>query len=86
MGLNSPEYALCMIGAFKQGITVTPISASYKQPEITRQLEMSEAEKILIEKRFLPLVLDAMKNMESMIFLCRAVEIFEMSDFNFSCN
>ena len=80
MGLNSPEYALCMIGAFKQGITVTPISASYKPPEITRQLEMSEAKKILLEKRFLPLILDAMKNMESMIYLCCTVEILEMSN------
>ena len=79
MGLNSPEYALCMIGAFKQGITVTPISASYTPPEITRQLEMSEAKKILIEKRFLPLVLDAMKNMESMIYLCCIVEILQLN-------
>ena len=78
MGLNSPEYALCMIGAFKQGITVTPISASYTPPEITRQLEMSEAKKILIEKRFLPLVLDAMKNMESMFYLCGIVQIFKI--------
>ena len=64
MGLNSPEYALCMVGAFKQGIIVTPISASYTPPEITRQLEMSEAKKILIEKRFLPLVLEAVKNLK----------------------
>ena len=65
MGLNSPEYALCMVGAFKQGIIVSPISAAYTPPEITRQLEMSEAKKILIEKRFLPLVLEAVKNMNS---------------------
>ena len=25
MGLNSPEYALCMLGAFKFGIVITPI-------------------------------------------------------------
>ena len=65
MGLNSPEYALCMIGAFKFGIIVTPISASYKPPEIARQLEMSEAKKILIEEKFLPLVLAAMQSLKS---------------------
>ena len=69
MGLNSPEYALCMLGAFKFGIVVTPISASYKPLEIARQLEMSEAKKILIEQKFLPLVLEAVKNMTSKCIL-----------------
>lgn len=67
MGLNSPEYALCMVGAFKFGIIVTPISASYKPLEITRQLEMSEAKKVLIERKFLPLMLEAVKYIESKI-------------------
>ena len=64
MGLNSPEYALCMIGAFKMGIVISPISASYTPPEITRQLKMSNAKKVLIEKKFLPAVLAAVKNMK----------------------
>ena len=68
MGQNSPQYALSMIGAFKFGIVITPISASYKPPEIQRQLEMSSAKKVLIERQFLPLVLDATKNMTSTKF------------------
>ena len=63
MGFNSPEYVLSMLGAFKFGIVVTPISTSYKAPEIARQLEMSDAKKVLIEKKFLPLVLEASKNL-----------------------
>ena len=66
MGLNSPEYALCMFGAFKFGIVVTPISASYKPSEIARQLDMSEAKKVLTERKFLPSILEAMKIMKSM--------------------
>ena len=65
MCMNSPQYVICMLGAFKFGITVTPVSAAYKPDEIARQLIMSNAKKILTERKFLPMVLDAVKDIES---------------------
>ena len=70
MGLNSPQYVVCMLGAFKFGITVTPISASYQPPEIARQLKMSESKKVLTERKFLPLVLQALKDITSRHTFC----------------
>ena len=61
MCMNSPQYVICMLGAIKFGITVTPISTSFKPPEIARQLEMSESKKVLTERRFLPLILEALQ-------------------------
>ena len=61
MCMNSPEYVMCMLGAIEFGITVTPISISFKSPEIARQLEMSESKKVLTEKRFLPMLTEAVQ-------------------------
>ena len=69
MCMNSPQYVICMLGAIKFGITVTPISISFKPPEIARQLEMSESKKVLTERRFLPLILGALQILKSVYII-----------------
>jgi long-chain acyl-CoA synthetase len=54
--LNRPEYTITLNAAATIGAIVSPMNPSYKEREITYQLENSEAKAILIQRELLPLL------------------------------
>ncbi len=54
--LNRPEYTITLNAAAAIGAIVSPMNPSYKEREITYQLENSEAKAILIQRELLPLL------------------------------
>src|SRR5437764_15412583 len=53
---NRPEYTITFIAAATIGAVVSPMNPSYKEREISYQLENSEAKAILIQRELLPLL------------------------------
>ncbi len=54
--LNRPEYTITLNAAATIGAVVSPMNPSYKEREITYQLENSEARAILVQRELLPLL------------------------------
>src|SRR5579884_4034219 len=54
--LNRPEYTITFNAAASIGAVVTPMNPSYKEREISYQLEDSEARAILVQRELLPLL------------------------------
>jgi len=53
---NRPEYIITFIAAASIGVVVSPMNPSYKEREISYQLENSEAQAILVQKELVPLL------------------------------
>jgi long-chain acyl-CoA synthetase len=51
---NRPEYTISFIAAASIGLVVSPMNPSYKEREISYQLENSEASAIIIQRDLLP--------------------------------
>src|SRR5438067_5386229 len=54
--VNRPEYTVTLNAAATIGAVVSPMNPSYKEREISYQLENSEAKAILIQRELLPLL------------------------------
>ncbi|HKT37378.1 MAG TPA: class I adenylate-forming enzyme family protein, partial [Ktedonobacterales bacterium] len=54
--LNRPEFIIGWMAASMLGLVVTPMNPSYKEREVTDQLQNSEAKAILVQRELLPLV------------------------------
>ena len=54
--LNRPEYTITLNAAATIGAVVSPMNPSYKEREISYQLENSEARAILVQRELLPLL------------------------------
>ncbi|GCE06407.1 class I adenylate-forming enzyme family protein [Dictyobacter aurantiacus] len=61
---NRPEYIVTFIAAASIGVVVSPMNPSYKEREISYQLENSEAKAILIQKELVPTLTLALNQKE----------------------
>jgi acyl-CoA synthetase (AMP-forming)/AMP-acid ligase II len=53
---NRPEYTITFIAAASIGVVVSPMNPTYKEREVSYQLENSEAKAILVQRELLPLL------------------------------
>ncbi|GAC1364834.1 MAG: long-chain fatty acid--CoA ligase [Ktedonobacteraceae bacterium] len=51
---NRPEYIITFIAAASMGVVVSPMNPSYREREVSYQLENSEAQAILVQKELVP--------------------------------
>lgn len=53
---NRPEYTITFIAAASIGVVVSPMNPSYKEREVSYQLENSEAQGILVQRELVPIL------------------------------
>ncbi len=53
---NRPEYTITFIAAASIGVVVSPMNPSYKEREVSYQLENSESQAILVQKDLVPIL------------------------------
>jgi len=53
---NRPEYLIAWMAASMLGVVVSPMNPSYKEREVSYQLENAEANAIVVQRELLPLV------------------------------
>jgi long-chain acyl-CoA synthetase len=54
--MNRPEYSVAWMAGSMLGLVLSPMNPSYREREITYQLENSDAKAILVQRELLPLV------------------------------
>ena len=61
---NSPDYITCLTGLIGIGAIVTPINPNSTATELARQLKMSKAKAIITEPSPLPVVREAVEQVD----------------------
>jgi acyl-CoA synthetase (AMP-forming)/AMP-acid ligase II len=61
---NRPEYTITFIAAASIGVVISPMNPSYKEREVSYQLNNSEANAILVQKELVPVLKKALDQTE----------------------